>query len=84
MIVHLIAFYSFSRGLVRWCPLSLQITAWLSLPGCVFLLAPSVIFGFLALSYSPYRITLLGISQDQVLVICKVGLVHYIWPLLSP
>lgn len=49
-----------------------------------FLLAPSVIFGFLALSYSPYHLSLLGISQDQVSVICKVGLVHYLCPLLSP
>ena len=53
------------------------IIAWLSLSEYVFSLAPSVSFGFLTLSYTSHPINLSGIPKDQVLVICKLGLVHY-------
>lgn len=56
-------------------PLS-TISGWLSLPEYGFYLFPSVIFGFLTLSYTPHHINLLGMPQDQVLDICKFGLVH--------
>lgn len=52
------------------------ITAWLSLSEYDFSLAPSVIFGFLTLSYASHHINLSGIPKDQVVVICKFGLVH--------
>ena len=42
------------------------ITAWLRLSECVYSFAPSVIFGFLTLSYTSHPINLLGIPKDQV------------------